>query len=106
MIRRFLTRVLMVILILCCGYNWWQVRQMQQEIAALRAQVGPNRAAAQDDTESWLGRASLHAGRAREALARADLPTARRELDRSLQAMRAQADGLWRRLRETPRGAE
>ncbi len=37
MIRRFLTRVLMLILIAACGYNWLQVQQLQQQVTQLQA---------------------------------------------------------------------
>ncbi len=37
MIRRFFTRVLMLILVAACGYNWLQVQQLQQQVAQLQA---------------------------------------------------------------------
>ena len=37
MIRRFLTRVLILILIAACGYNWLQVQQLQGQVQQLQA---------------------------------------------------------------------
>ena len=39
MIRRFLTRILMVVLLAACGYNWWQVRRLQAEVGELRTRL-------------------------------------------------------------------
>ena len=132
MIRRFLTRVLMIILIGVCGYNGWQTQRMQGEMTRLQAQVaamphhpvGQGAANKTPDTaaQSWLGRAELHADRARAALARADFGTAQTEVAdgiadvhraaqepeaktqaslsqarQTLQSLQAQADVLWRR---------
>lgn len=38
MIRRFLTRILIVILIAACAYNWMQTQRLQAQVAALAAQ--------------------------------------------------------------------
>ncbi len=37
MIRRFLTRALLLVLIAACGYNWLQMQELQQQVAELRA---------------------------------------------------------------------
>jgi len=37
MIRRFFTRVLLLILIAACGYDWLQVQQLQQQVTQLQA---------------------------------------------------------------------
>ncbi len=37
MIRRFFTRLLMIVLIAACGYNWLQVQQLQQQVTQLQA---------------------------------------------------------------------
>ena len=39
MIRRFLTRVLIVVLIACCAFNWMQTQRLQAQVAALEAQA-------------------------------------------------------------------
>lgn len=38
MIRRFLRRVLIVVLITACVYNWMQTRRLQAQVAAQAAQ--------------------------------------------------------------------
>ncbi len=43
MIRRFLTRVLIVILIAACAYNWQQTQKLQGQVAALQAQAAQPR---------------------------------------------------------------
>ena len=37
MIRRFFTRVLIIILIAACGYNWLQMQRLQEQVAQLQA---------------------------------------------------------------------
>ena len=39
MIRRFLTRVLIIILIAACTYNWMQTQRLQAQVAALETQA-------------------------------------------------------------------
>ena len=39
MIRRFLTRVLIVILLASCAYNWMQTQQLQAQVTALETQA-------------------------------------------------------------------
>lgn len=88
MIRRFLTRVLMVILIAVCGYNGWQIHQMQGEIVLLQAETnavhraGTKPPASADDpaTRSWLDQADVHAGHAQAAIERGDFNAAQHEL--------------------------
>lgn len=92
MIRRFLTRILIVALIAVCGYNGWQVHQLQGQVERLQAQVqasrGKNALRTSEDAspidKSWLDQADLHAARARAAVLRADFPTAQRELQRGV----------------------
>jgi hypothetical protein len=132
MIRRFFTRFLMVMLIAACGYNGWQVHQLQQEVVQLQAQqtheaghkVPVTRAGT---STSWIDQANLHLERAKDAVARADFGTAQHELvlseddaqraarepvqktqatlaqtRRSLAALQSQADSLWRKVHPTP----
>lgn len=96
MIRRFLTRILMVVLIGACGYNGWQVHQMRGEIARLRAQIAsdhrpPGRAARYVAPDPPLDRANRHADRARLALGRGDFGTAQRELAQATADLRRAA---------------
>lgn len=91
MIRRFLTRILMVVLIGACGYNGWQVHQMQGEIARLRAQVNSQTVTAQARPASWLDGANQYADRIRTALARGDFGAAQRELALATEDLRQAA---------------
>ena len=98
MIRRFFTRILMMILIGACGYNGWQVHRMQGEVDRLRLQVkSPGRTADAVPTDaapaSWLDKANQHADRARAALARGDFGTAQGELSRGSEDLRRAARG-------------
>ena len=43
MIRRFLTRILIVILIAACVYNWQQTQMLQAQVTALEAQAALHR---------------------------------------------------------------
>jgi hypothetical protein len=38
MIRRFFTRVLLMILIAACGYNWLQTQRLEAQVAQLQSQ--------------------------------------------------------------------
>ncbi len=38
MIRRFFTRLLILVLIAACGYNWLQMQRLQAQVAALQSQ--------------------------------------------------------------------
>jgi hypothetical protein len=130
MIRRFFTRVLLVILIAACGYNGWQTHLLQQQVAQLQArqthEAGHKASATRADT-SWIDQANLHLERAKDAVARADFGTAQHELvlgeddaqraarepvqqtqatlaqtRRSLAALQSQADSLWRKVHPAP----
>ena len=79
MIRRFLTRILLLALLAFCGYNWLQVRSLQGQVDDLRVRV-----AAPAPPPAWPAGAARHAGQARQALARSDWKTALRELERGL----------------------
>ena len=83
MIRRFLTRILMVILIAFCGYNWLQVQTLQRQVRDLqtRLTIRENRPQA---TADWAQQAEKHAGLAQTALSRADWRTAQRELQQGI----------------------
>lgn len=96
MIRRFLTRILMVVLIGACGYNGWQIHEMQAEIARLRLQTKIERHNLVSEPtvttpSSWLDRANQHADRARLALGRGDFGTAQIELSRGSDDVRRAA---------------
>ena len=92
MIRRFLTRVLMVVLIAVCGCNVWQVHQLQGQVAQLQSQVRARTAKGTDQAveassppdHSWLDQADRHAASAKAALLRGDLTDAQRELQRGV----------------------
>ena len=51
MIRRFLTRILIVVLIVACIYNWQQTQTLQAQVAVLQAKSALPR---QADTHSGL----------------------------------------------------
>jgi len=55
LIRRFLTRILMVILIAFCGYNWLQVKTLQGQVRELQAQqaIRERRPEATDGQRDW-----------------------------------------------------
>lgn len=52
MIRRFLTRILIVVLIAACVYNWQQTQILQAQVAALQAQAARSRQATVLETRS------------------------------------------------------
>ncbi len=92
MIRRALTRLLLVVLIVFCGYNWLQVRVLQAQVVdmqkALALQEGRVTALpTQPPLPALLTQASRHAGLARIALAQSDWKTARRELQQGIGEM-------------------
>ena len=99
MIRRFFTRVLMVVLLAACGYNWLQVRQLQAEVGDLRTRLAvrsrpPDVAWPPTGQELRQGANGL-----KNALNGVRSPQSQRTL-RDLQArteqLRRQADALWR----------
>ena len=67
MIRRFLTRVLLIVLIAACGYNWLQTQRLQGQVFQLQAEQristhAPPQAAAQRHTpEARISLAALKA---------------------------------------------
>ena len=104
MIRRFLTRILMVVLIAACAYNWLQVRRLEAEVGQLKTRLAvPARRAGSDTnwpaTEQELRR---RANDLKNALDGARSPQSQQTL-RDLQArteqLRRQADALWREAR-------
>jgi predicted nucleic acid-binding Zn-ribbon protein len=91
LVRRFLTRVLMVILIGFCGYNWLQVRQLQTQVAGLEA------------------KAALRSSKTEAT--RQDLPMDWQTAQRRLAALQAQvkqlrdeADVLWQKANAAQNG--
>lgn len=77
MIRRFLTRILLVVLLGSCGYNWLQVRALQAQVEDLRARLGTPA----PPQETAPASAARHVDRSRLALARSDWKAAMRELE-------------------------
>jgi hypothetical protein len=90
MIRRFLTRILMVLMIGGFCYNSWQLRQTQAQVARLQAELHASRRHSSDVAgtipNDWLDRAQRHAAKARAAAQRGDMETAQRELSLSADA--------------------
>lgn len=89
MIRRFLTRILMVTLIACCAYNWVQVRRLQVQVGALNARLAVRQPP--EPAADWA---------ARERELRRDVRDLKNALDsvRSPQQFRKEADALRRDL--------
>lgn len=104
MIRRFFTRVLMVVLIAACGYNWLQVRRLQAEVGDLRTRLAVRDRPPAPPADWPLTGQELRRGAngLKNALDGARSPQSRRTL-RDLQArteqLRRQADALWREAR-------
>ena len=46
MIRRFLTRLLILVLTAACGYNWLQTQRLQAQVTLLRTQQNVSRRSA------------------------------------------------------------
>ncbi len=83
MIRRFLTRILMVLLIAFCGYNWFQVQSLQGQVRDLQTRLAVRE-------------------RRPESGVRQDLTT----LQAEMKQLQRQAGALWRRAdAQTRRGA-
>lgn len=78
MVRRFLTRVLMVILIGCCGYNWLQIRQLQSQVSGLNTRLSLKNA--HQKPPSLLDWNTLQG---------------------EVKQLRMEADALWRKANET-----
>lgn len=92
MIRRFLTRILMVILIAFCGYNWLQVQRLQTQVSGLNARLATGSRSPRADAD-WLVQTDRRVRSAQRSL---------RDLQAQMTQMRAQADALWRKAnRET-----
>ncbi len=99
MIRRFLTRVLMVILIAVCGYNIWQVQQLKAQVThlqalaeirgthAVKSHPASEPTASEGTPQGWLDAANSHLARAHTALSQGNFGLAHAELDRSVDAM-------------------
>jgi len=110
MIRRFFTRILMVVLLGFCGYNWLEMRALQAEVADLRQRqsVTDRRVAESQkhgqlqpaDPADWRASAQqLEQGIAGLESA-AQSPETRRKLGRLQEQTRqlgAEADQLWRK---------
>lgn len=96
MIRRFFTRILIVLLITACGYNAWQVHRLQGQVQALSLAVRAGHLVMEHHTAvtdaappvSWLTRANDHAARAGTALSRAHVAEAQRDLALSAEDVR------------------
>ncbi|MDQ2800926.1 MAG: hypothetical protein M3Y13_14940 [Armatimonadota bacterium] len=92
MIRRFLTRILMVTLIACCGYNWLQVQHLQAQVNDLSARLAAGSRPPRADSD-WLVQTDSQVRSAQRSL---------RDLQVQMAKMRAQANALWRQAnRET-----
>jgi len=104
LIRRFFTRVLMVVLIAACGYNWLQVHRLQAEVSDLKTRlaVRDRSPAPQGDWPVTGLELRRGANGLKDALDGAQSPQTRRSL-RNLQVqteqLRRQADALWRAAR-------
>ena len=104
MIRRFFTRILMMILIAACGYNWMQVRRLQVEVGELQTRLtarshAPPPASEWPLTEQELRR---NANDLRRVLDGVRSPQSQRklhELQTQTEQLRKQADVLWREAR-------
>lgn len=92
MIRRFLTRILMVILIAFCGYNWLQVQRLQAQVNDLNVRLAAGSRSPKADAD-WLVQTGAQVRSAQHNL---------HDLQAEIARLRAQADVLWRKAnRET-----
>jgi len=99
-IRRFLTRILMVVLIAVCGYNWWQVRRLEAEVGELKTRLAVrNRPPPAVDWPLTAQELRRSANGLKNTLDGGWSPQSQRTL-RDLQArteqLRRQTDALWR----------
>lgn len=84
------TRLVIILLIGVCGYNWWQIRQLRYEVGKLQTTGISARHKACErhaasvalSAQSWLAQANQHMDSARVAMERSDFGTARSELER------------------------
>ena len=100
MIRRFFTRLLMILLIGFCGYNWLEIRALKTEVAELHTKqaVTDKKLAAPAD---WKASAQEFARQIEDLQKQAQSPETRRrltELQGQAQVLRQQADVLWRKV--------
>ena len=100
MIRRFFTRLLMILLIGFCGYNWLEIRVLKTEVAELHTKqaVTDKKLAAPTD---WKASAQEFARQIEVLQKQAQSPETRRrltELQGQAQVLRQQADVLWRKV--------
>jgi len=100
MIRRFFTRILMVVLIFFCGYNWLEMRALRTEVADLQAQqsVTDKKLSAPTD---WRISAQPLEREIADLRSQAQSPDTRRRLtvlQKQARLLGQQADALWRRV--------
>ena len=84
MIRRFLTQILMVILIAACVYNGWQVQQLKAQVAMLQGQPETKPIAHPEKSE----RAANDAALAKAALLKGDFQGANKHLEHGFVAIK------------------
>jgi len=107
-IRRFFTRILMVVLIAACGYNWLQVHRLQAEVGDLKTRLAvqdrpPPPGGDWPVTGQELRR---DAKGLKDALDGARSPQSQRtlhDLQVRTERLRRQADALWREARSVTR---
>jgi hypothetical protein len=100
MIRRFFTRILMILLIGFCGYNWLEIQALKTEVTELRTKqaITDKKLAAPTD---WKASAQEFARQIEDLQKQAQSPETRRrltELQGEAQALRQQADDLWHKV--------
>jgi len=103
-IRRFLTRILMVVLIAGCGYNWLQVRRLQAEVGDLRTRLAVRNRPAGPGEDGFLTGQELrrNANGLKNSLDGVRSPQSQRalhDLRAQTEQLRRQADALWREAR-------
>ncbi len=88
MVRRFFTRILLVILIGFCGYNWVQTRLLQSQVDDLEARQIVQAKQVREQAD-WIARANAQAQTARAALGRSDWSGAERGLTQGVQDLQS-----------------
>ncbi len=88
MVRRFFTRILVVILIGFCGYNWVQTRMLQAQVDDLEARQIVQAKQVREQAD-WIARANAQAQTARDALSRSDWAGAERGLTQGVQDLQS-----------------
>ena len=101
MIRRFFTRVLMVVLLAACGYNWLQVRRLQTEVGQLKTRLAiqsrPSPPVSDwPVTEQELRRNARDLKNALDGVRSPQSQRTLRDLQVRSEQLRRQADALWR----------